>query len=265
MLCHSVSRVPPPSGSSSQRMSFPPQSYSSIFGASARLMRVSETCGVGAPTVESFAVPDGAEVAVGIERRPLAQMLGVGERLPDPGRRVAELADEHERPLVSVFSDLGAGGGARRVLLTAAHVFFLLAFRGRWRLRHPVQVSLQGVDVRRPEAPEGHEPGVELHQRLRLSADRGAAALPCATPRTRPRAAPAGAWRRPAATCEAHARSRRPSARTTSSRLRMARRLGSAMISNADGMVSICAIRYIRVKACNAGRKRWELRQAIHS
>src|SRR5205823_12372045 len=52
-----------------------------------------------------------------------AEMLGVRERLPDPGRRVGEVADENERPLLSIFSDLGAKGGARRVLLAAAHVF----------------------------------------------------------------------------------------------------------------------------------------------
>ena len=92
-------------------------------------------------------------------------MLGVGERLPDLRRRVAQVADENERPLLSVFSDLGAGGGARRVLLTAAHVFFFPFTDGR--LVHLVQVSLQGIDVLRPEAPEGNEPGVELHERLR--------------------------------------------------------------------------------------------------
>src|SRR6478735_10670997 len=51
-------------------------------------------------------------------------MVGIGERLPDPGGRVAEIADQHERPVVPVFSDLGAGRGARRVLLTGTHVFF---------------------------------------------------------------------------------------------------------------------------------------------
>ena len=35
------------------------------------------------------------------------------------------------------------------------------------RIVHLVQVSLQGVDVLRPEAPEGDQPGVQLHQRFR--------------------------------------------------------------------------------------------------
>ncbi len=60
MLCQSVRRVPPPSGSSSHRRSPPPQLYSSSLGASARFTVVSETCGVGVPTVESLAGPTAA-------------------------------------------------------------------------------------------------------------------------------------------------------------------------------------------------------------
>src|SRR6267142_6330389 len=56
MLCQSARRVPLPSGSSSHRISLPPQLYSSTLGASARVTVVSETCGVGAPTVVSFTV-----------------------------------------------------------------------------------------------------------------------------------------------------------------------------------------------------------------
>src|SRR6266487_3220576 len=55
-LYHSVRRVPPPKASSSHRISLPPQLYSSTLGASARVTLVSETCGVGAPTVVSFTV-----------------------------------------------------------------------------------------------------------------------------------------------------------------------------------------------------------------
>src|SRR5947199_4053370 len=56
MLIHSVRRVPPPTASSSHRISKPPHLYSSSLGASARVTVVSETCGVGAPTVVSFTV-----------------------------------------------------------------------------------------------------------------------------------------------------------------------------------------------------------------
>src|SRR3954464_1430394 len=58
MLCQSVRRVPLPAiGSSSQRMSCPPQVNSSTWGASARVILLSVTCGFGAPTVVSVTVP----------------------------------------------------------------------------------------------------------------------------------------------------------------------------------------------------------------
>src|SRR6202795_3448140 len=56
MLVHSVRRVPSPKASSSHRISKPPHLYSSSLGASARVTVVSETCGVGAPTVVSLTV-----------------------------------------------------------------------------------------------------------------------------------------------------------------------------------------------------------------
>src|SRR6266513_5638044 len=56
MLVHNVRRVPSPRGVSSHRMSNPPHLYSSALGASARVTVVSETCGLGAPTVVSFTV-----------------------------------------------------------------------------------------------------------------------------------------------------------------------------------------------------------------
>src|ERR1700683_3524643 len=56
ILVHSVRGVPPPKASSSQRISWSPQLYSSALGASARLTFVSVTSGVGAATVVSFTV-----------------------------------------------------------------------------------------------------------------------------------------------------------------------------------------------------------------
>src|SRR6059036_757546 len=56
MLVHTVRRVPPPKASSSHRISWSPQLYSSTLPASARVTVVSETCGAGAPTVVSFTV-----------------------------------------------------------------------------------------------------------------------------------------------------------------------------------------------------------------
>src|SRR5437588_12781306 len=52
MLIHSVRRVPSPKASSFHRIPKPPQLYSSTSGASARVTVVSETRGVGAPTVK---------------------------------------------------------------------------------------------------------------------------------------------------------------------------------------------------------------------
>ena len=79
--------------------------YSSTLGASARVTVVSVTCGVGAPTVVSFTVASNrTQAPIGVEGRPLAQMRRVGKRLPDFFRRVAQFADENERPLVSVLS-----------------------------------------------------------------------------------------------------------------------------------------------------------------
>src|SRR5580693_3325987 len=56
MLVHRVSRVPPPKASSSHCISKPPHLYASSLGASARVTVVSETRGVGAPTVVRFTV-----------------------------------------------------------------------------------------------------------------------------------------------------------------------------------------------------------------
>src|SRR5450432_639973 len=66
----------------------------------------------------------GAEVPVRLERSPFAEMLGVRDRRPYVFRRVRKVAHENQRPLLSVLLNLGAGGGTRLVLLTAAHVFF---------------------------------------------------------------------------------------------------------------------------------------------
>jgi hypothetical protein len=66
---------------------------------------------------------DDPEVPIRIERSPFAEMLGVRERLPDLCGGMMEVADENERPPISVFPDLSARSGTRRVLLTAVHVF----------------------------------------------------------------------------------------------------------------------------------------------
>jgi hypothetical protein len=58
-------------------------------------------------------------------------MRGVGKRLPDFSRRVAQFADENERPLVfvvlyPVLSYLRPAGGTRCVLLAIGYVLLFL-------------------------------------------------------------------------------------------------------------------------------------------
>src|SRR5712692_9391537 len=195
MLCQSVSRVPPPpSGSSSQRMSCPPPAEFEQLGRVGPLH-----LGLGylrrrRPHGRELCGANGAEVPVRIERS--------RERLPNLGRRVGEVADENERPLLSLFSDLSARSGTRRVWLTAAHVFSFLSSVAPGHRRALTRSAGRERAMRR--APSAAP----------VSVDRGAAALQFVIPRTQPLAALAGAWRRTAATVEARARSRQRSAQT---------------------------------------------------
>jgi hypothetical protein len=52
------------------------------------------------------------------------QMIGIGKCPPYHGRRMAKIADENERPIVTLFSELGAGSWTWLVLFTVAHFFF---------------------------------------------------------------------------------------------------------------------------------------------
>ena len=142
LLCQSVRRVPLPSGSSSHRRSLPPQLYSSSLGASVRFTVVSETCGVGVPTVESFTGPHGGQVPIGVERCAFGQVRRIGQRLPHHRRRVTELSDEDERLLLSVLPYLRPAGRTRCVLLAIGHLPLVFLFvrvngsmRSRWRSR----------------------------------------------------------------------------------------------------------------------------------
>src|ERR1700693_3675552 len=125
MLVHSVRRVPPPKASSSHRISKPPHLYSSTLGASARVTFVSVTCGAGAPTVVSFTVAPTVLRLPSASKGAHSQMRRVGKRLSDFFRRVAQLSDENERPLLSVLSSLRPAGRTRCVLLAIGHLFLL--------------------------------------------------------------------------------------------------------------------------------------------
>src|SRR4051812_18373053 len=69
---------------------------------------------------------DGTEVPVRIKRGPFTKLLGIGERGPHLRRRVGEVTDENERPLISVLADFSAGRRTRRVLFMAVHFFCFL-------------------------------------------------------------------------------------------------------------------------------------------
>src|SRR4051812_22627405 len=168
MLCQSVSRVPPPpSGSSSQRMSCPPQLNSSTFGASARFTWVSVTCSAGAPTVVSFAVPTAPRFrseSKGAHSRRCSGSVSAFQTRAGGWARSRTRTSVHFSPSFRTSAPEAAPGAYGSRLL-----MFLLSFPGG-RLLHRVEVSLQGIDVLRPEATEGTEPGVELHERLRSQA-----------------------------------------------------------------------------------------------
>src|SRR6266851_2114663 len=164
MFAQSVSRVPPPRGSSSQRMSRPPQSYSSAFGASARFTWVSDTYGVGAPTVESFAVPTVPRFrseSNGAHSRRCSGSVSAFQTFAGGWARSRTRSSVHFSPSFRTSAPEAAPGAyCSRPLMSFP------SFHGGYLL-HLFQVLLQGIDVLRPEATEGNEPYVEPHERLR--------------------------------------------------------------------------------------------------
>src|SRR5208283_2257155 len=168
MLCQSVSRVPPPPcGSSSQRMSCPPQLNSSTLGASARFTWLSVTCTVGAPTVVSFAVPTVPRLrseSNGAHSRRCSGSVSAFQTLAGGWERSRTSTSVHFSPSFRTSAPEAAPGAYCSWLLMS----FLSFPRGH--LVHLFQVLLQGIDVLRPEAPEGNEPCVEFHERLRSQA-----------------------------------------------------------------------------------------------
>src|SRR3981081_1329179 len=110
-------------------------------------------------------------------------MLGVRERLPNVFGTVGEVADENERPLLSIFSNLSARSGTRRVLLTAAHVFSFLSQRAP----SPSCPSVAPGHRRALTRSAGRERAMRrAPSAAPVSVDRGAAALQFVIPRTQP-------------------------------------------------------------------------------
>src|SRR3990172_11003035 len=209
MLVHSVRRVPPPIASSSHRISPSPHLYSSTLGASARVTVVSETCGVGAPTVASFTVvPTAARLASaskGAHSRRCAGSVSACQTVSGEWRSSRTRMSVHFSPSFRTCAPL-AGPGVYGSLLV---IFSLSSFSlvwidpcGRGAVReHPRERTRTGGTE-----PARHPPP----QAVLPSIGRDGAVRPPWTPRNRPRAVLAGALTLSAAAYQAHARSLQP-------------------------------------------------------
>ncbi len=155
-----------------------------------------------------------SQAPVGVEGRPLAQLRGVGDRLPDFLRRVTQLSDENERPVLSVLSHLARRWPdpvctAREWSPSSSLSSFSIVLidscgRGGVRAHRRERTRTGGTAPARHPAPEV----------VQVSVGRDGAVRPRWIPRNRPRAARAGASTRSAATSEADARSLQPTVRT---------------------------------------------------
>src|SRR5437763_1389597 len=209
-LCHSVRRVPRPVASSSHRISLPPQLYSSTDGASARITLVSKTCGVGAPTMVSFTVvptvprlPSGSK---GAHSRRGAGSVSACQTFSGEWCSSLTRMSVHFSPSFRTCAPLAGPGvySSRSVIVFSLSSFSLVLTDpcGRGGVReHPRErTRTDGTE------PARHPPPAAAHG----SAGRAGAARPPWLPRTRPRAALAGALTRSAGAYEVDARSLQP-------------------------------------------------------
>src|SRR3984893_5046628 len=210
MLCHSVRRVPRPEASSSHRISWPPQLYSSNLGASARFAVVSETTGVGAPTVVSFTlvptVPRLPSASKGAHSRRCAGSVSASQTLSGEWRSSPTRTSVHFSPSFRTWAPL-AGPGAycsRSVIFFSLSSFSLVLIdpcgRGGVREHLGERTRTGGTETARHPPPEV----------VQVSAGRDGAVRPPWILRNRPLAALAGALTQSAATYEVDARSLRP-------------------------------------------------------
>src|SRR5205814_6565543 len=214
MLVHSVRRVPPPEGSSSHRISKPPQLYSSRLGASARVTVVSETCGVGAPTVVSFTVVPTVQrllsASKGDHSRRCAGSVNARQTFCGEWRSSLTRTSVHLSPSFRTCAPLAGPGVycSRSVIFFSSSSFSLVVTdpcgRGGVREHRRERTRTYGTEPTRHRLPEV----------VQVSTDRdGAVRLPW-IPRNRPRAELAGALKRSAATYEADAGSLQPTVAT---------------------------------------------------
>src|SRR5438270_291744 len=214
MLVHSVRRVPPPTASSSHRISKPPQLYSSALGASARVTLVSVMCSAGAPTVVSFTVlptvPRLPSASKGAHSRSCAGSVSARQTFSGEWRSSLTRMSVHFSPSLRTCAPL-AGPGAycsRSVTFFSLPSFSLVLIDpcGRGGVReHPRErTRTDGTEPARQRTPEV----------VQVSAGRDGAVRPRWFPRNRPRAALAGALTRSAAAYEVDARSLPPTVGT---------------------------------------------------
>src|SRR6267378_3816135 len=217
MLCHSVSRVPPPKASSSHRISKPPHLYSSALGASALVTVVSVTCGVGAPTVVSFTVVPTVSrllsASNGAHSRRCAGSVSACQTFSGEWRSSLTRMSVHLSSLLSFcprsFRTCAPLAGPGVYCSRSVTFFSLFSFslvltvpcgRGGVREHLGEQTRTDGTEPARHRPPE----------MVQVSAGRDGAARPPWIPRNRPRAALAGVLTRSAAAYEVDARSLQP-------------------------------------------------------
>src|SRR5208282_4909891 len=215
MLVHSVRRVPPPKASSSHRISKPPQLYSSTSGASARVTFVSVTRSVGAPTVVSFTVdptvPRLPSASKGAHSRRCAGSVSACQTFSGEWRSSRTRMSVHfSSPFCPRSFRTRAPLAGPGVYCSRSVIFFSLSSfssvwidpcgRGGVREHPRERTRTDGTEPTRHPPPEV----------VQVSAGRDGVVHPPWIPRTRPRAALAGALTRWAAAYEVAARSLPP-------------------------------------------------------
>src|SRR3954449_1508385 len=209
MLVHSVNRVPRPAGSSFHRISNPPHVYSSRLGASARVTVVSDTFGVGAPTVVSFTVVPATlrfrSASNGAHSRSCVGSVSACQTFSGEWRSSLIRTSVHFSPCFSNCALAAPGAYCSRAVTVFSLSFFSFVpgdecDRDGARA-HPRERtrSAETAQARRP-----------LPEAVRASADRDAAVRLRLLRQSRRRAARAGALTPSAAASEAPARSPRP-------------------------------------------------------
>src|SRR5436190_3102721 len=210
MLIHSVRRVPPPTASSSHRISKPPHLYSSTLGASARVTVVSVTCGAGAPTVVSFTVvptvPRLPSASKGAHSRRCAGSVSACQTFSGEWRSSLTRMSVHFSPSFCTCAPLAGPGVycSRSVIFFSLSCFSLALMNpcGRGGVQeHPRErTRTDGTEPARHPPPEV----------VQVSVGKGGAVRPLWIPRNRPLATLAGALTRSAAAYEVDARSLQP-------------------------------------------------------